>query len=126
MPTDTQPAPAEQKTALAIEAAGAVPAPPPAPALTQVASGATLPTWPVAGHLSPAAVFEPGRVDICTRYQLAAVDATPTAGHVDAALHHLRSAADRIGSEDHARTASALRAVYRELNRIAQQLGITV
>ncbi|AEM87073.1 hypothetical protein [Streptomyces violaceusniger] len=71
----------------------------------------------------PTAAFQLARVEICAGYQLAVVDTTPTAGHLDAALRHLRAAADSVGKEDTARILSALRAVNKELYRIARGVG---
>ncbi|MEV1042980.1 hypothetical protein AB0J01_41430 [Streptomyces sp. NPDC050204] len=86
-------------------------------------AAASLPNWQVAEHLSPAAVFQPGRVVICAAYQMAVVDATPTASHLDAALRHVRSGADEVGTEDYQRTLTSLRAIHAELYRVARAIG---
>lgn len=80
--------------------------------------------WPVAQMLSPLSAFEPDRVDLCTRVQMALVDDTPSASHLEAATHHLRSAADRLDREDRPRIALGLLAAQRELHRIADALGL--
>ncbi|MEU1908123.1 hypothetical protein [Streptomyces hygroscopicus] len=79
--------------------------------------------WPAAAHLSPVAAFQPDRVGICTSYQLAAVDSTVTAGHVEAAVRHLRAAADNIDREDLARLVIALRTAKSEMYRVARGIG---
>lgn len=102
---------------------------------------ATLPTWQAvtaqqpeeaagqaAAHLSPLSAFQPGRVNICTEYQIAVIDGTSVSAHLKAGLRHMREAADQVaaGSVEHSgRTASALRQVRQELDRIARGLNVT-
>ncbi|RAJ70246.1 hypothetical protein K378_01411 [Streptomyces sp. Amel2xB2] len=125
---DTETTTETAKAAPAAEAAG------PSTAL------ATLPTWQAvtaqqpeetagqaAAHLSPLSAFQPGRVNICTEYQIAVIDGTSVSAHLKAGLQHMREAADQVaaGSPEHAgRTSSALRQVRQELDRIARTLNI--
>ncbi|GAA1111731.1 hypothetical protein [Streptomyces javensis] len=102
--------------------AGALASLPPS-ASTPATAATPLPGWQVAEHLSPLSVFQPGRVVICAAYQMAAVDATPTAAHLEAALRHTRSAAEEVGGEDYDRTLTALRAINAELHRVARAIG---
>ncbi|MGK5733308.1 hypothetical protein [Streptomyces sp. URMC 124] len=83
-------------------------------------------SWPVAvaQMLSPLSVFEPERVELCTRYRMALVDETPAAAHVDAAVHHLRAALGALGREDRQRMRGALEAVGCEVKRIAAEVGV--
>lgn len=113
--TDTQTAAATEET---------IPAP--------IGSGelvATVPmeetsNWPTAAHLSPLAAFQADRVGICTSYQLAAVDHTPAAAHLEAALKHARAAADDAGDEDdQARLITTLRSIHTELYRAGRKVG---
>ena len=88
-----------------------------------------LPTWSSAAqHLSPAAAFEPGRVDLCTVYQLGAVDHanTPTSSHLAAAVRHLAEAvnvADR-GREHGPRLRDLVAQAEQELARLRREAGL--
>ncbi|MER5302275.1 hypothetical protein ABT039_22835 [Streptomyces lasiicapitis] len=97
------------------------PLPPPTAPTTTAVQEAGAADWPE--HLSPLAVFQPGRVVICAAYQVSAVDAAPATAHLQAALRHVRSAADEVVTDDHTRTVAELRAIKAELHRIAQQIG---
>lgn len=85
-------------------------------------------TWGTAEFLSPLAVFQPDRVNICTRYQLAAIDSTEAESHLTAALQHARAAADQIrnGKQDAARMASLLKQVNDELIRTGRFFSVSV
>ncbi|MDT0270860.1 hypothetical protein RM844_31785 [Streptomyces sp. DSM 44915] len=68
-------------------------------------------------HLSPAAVFAPDRITICTTYQLAVMDAGQSArdAHLEAALRHLRAATKDAGtSAPTSRQNQVLAAIERE------------
>ncbi|SOD63657.1 hypothetical protein SAMN06297387_11210 [Streptomyces zhaozhouensis] len=68
-------------------------------------------------HLSPAAVFAPDRITICTTYQVAVMDAGQSArdAHLEAALRHLRAATKDAGtSAPTSRQNQVLAAIERE------------
>ncbi|MBL1100611.1 hypothetical protein [Streptomyces coffeae] len=82
--------------------------------------------WPTAAHLSPLAAFQADRVGICTSYQLAAVDHSTAVAHIEAALRHVRAAADAAGvKDDQARMVTTLRATQSELYRVARKVGFS-
>jgi hypothetical protein len=79
-----------------------------------------LPSWSAAAHLSPAAAFEPGRIELCTVYQLEIVDqaTTPAAAHLAAARRHLAQAATVVGHSPEERNC-----VRDEANRVLNELN---
>jgi hypothetical protein len=88
----------------------------------QAAAPAVLPTWGATEYLSPVSVFQPNRADICTHYQLATVTGTESAGHLSAAVHHLRAAVDKVGKEETARMAEEIEQAVSELRRLRQRM----
>jgi hypothetical protein len=85
-----------------------------------------LPGWSSAAHLSPAAAFEPGRVDLCTPYQLAAIDSTNTAAyaHLSAAMRHVAEAVNVAGGEHQGRIRDQVVQLEQEITRLRRKVGI--
>lgn len=80
--------------------------------------------WSVDRHLSPLALFEPNRTQICAQYQLALIDDTSNEAraHILAARRHLQAARTAAGTKDSANVSLAehLRVTCVRLDELAR------